>query len=49
MLVSEVDTNIIVIRNISNCNDSVAKPWSKITLSNPESASRPIFCIIPIV
>jgi hypothetical protein len=49
MLVFEVDSNIIAIRNILNCNDRVAKPWSKITLCNPESASRPTFRIISLV
>ena len=49
MLASAVVTHIIAVRNILNCNDRVAKPWSKITLCNPESASRPTFRIISLV
>ena len=49
MLASAVTNHIITVRNILNCNDRVAKPWSKITLDNPESASRPTFRIIPLV
>ena len=49
MLASAVITHIIAVRNILNCNDRLAKPWSKITLCNPESASRPTFRIIPLV
>jgi hypothetical protein len=49
MLASAVRTHIIAVRNILNCNDRLAKPWSKITLCNPESASRPTFRIISLV
>jgi hypothetical protein len=49
MLASAVRTHIIAVRNILNCNDRLAKPWSKITLCNPESASRPTFRIIPLI
>ncbi len=49
MLATAVITHIIAVRNILNCNDRLAKPWSKITLCNPESASRPTFRIIPLV
>ena len=49
MLASAVIAHIIVVRNILNCNDRLAKPWSKITLCNPESASRPTFRIILLV
>ncbi len=49
MLASEVESHIIVVRNILNCNDRVAKPWSKVTLPNPESASRTTFRIISLV
>jgi hypothetical protein len=49
MLASAVITHIIAVRNILNCNDRLAKPWSKITLCNPESASRPTFRIISLV
>jgi len=49
MLASAVESHIIAVRNILNCNDRVAKPWSKITLCNPESASRPTFRIISLV
>jgi len=49
MLASAVESHIIAVRNILNCNGRVAKPWSKITLCNPESASRPTFRIISLV
>jgi hypothetical protein len=49
MLAYSVESHIIVVRNILNCNDRLAKPWSKITLDNPESASRTTFRIIPLV
>ena len=49
MLASAVESRIIAVRNILNCNDRLAKPWSKITLYNPESASRPTFRIISLV
>jgi hypothetical protein len=49
MLATAVDRHIITVRNILNCNDRVAEPWSKITLCNPESASRPTFRIILLV
>jgi hypothetical protein len=49
MLASEVDSNIIAIIDISNCNDRVAKPWSKITLRYTEPASRPTFRVISFV
>jgi len=49
MLASAVVTHIIALRNILNCNERLAKPWSKITLCNPGSASRPTFRIISLV
>jgi hypothetical protein len=49
MLAYAVLNHIIVVRNILNCNDRIAKPWSKITLYNPESASRTTFRIISLV
>jgi hypothetical protein len=49
MLASAVESHIIAVRNILNCNDCVAKPWSKITLKNPDSATRPTFRIISLI